>query len=49
MIKRKYQLEIARLQMRFASQVIGMVIFTMLIFNLPELIQKYGRILEQWN
>ena len=49
MIKRKYQLEIAKLQMRFASQTVGMVVFTILIFHLPELIQKYGRILEQWN
>ena len=49
MIKRKYQLEIAKLQMRFASQTVGMVIFTILIFNLPELIQKYGRMIEQWN
>ena len=49
MIKRKYQLEIAKLQMRFASQTVGMVVFTILIFNLPELIQKYGRMIEQWN
>jgi len=31
------------------KEIVGMVIFTMLIFHLPELIQKYGRILEQWN
>ena len=48
MIKRKYQLEIAKLQLRFASQTVGMVIFTMLIFNLPELIQEYGRMIELW-
>lgn len=49
MIKRKYQLEIAKLQMKFVSQTVGMVVFTILIFNLPELIQKYGRMIEQWN
>ena len=34
---------------RELKEAIGMVIFTILIFHLPELIQKYGRILEQWN
>tara|TARA_B100000212_G_scaffold151870_1_gene114328 strand:+ start:6666 stop:6785 length:120 start_codon:yes stop_codon:yes gene_type:complete len=30
------------------KELVGMVIFTILIFHLPELIQKYGRILELW-
>tara|TARA_B100001059_G_C17277308_1_gene306508 strand:- start:282 stop:401 length:120 start_codon:yes stop_codon:yes gene_type:complete len=30
------------------KEAIGMVIFTILIFNAPELIQKYGKVIELW-